>query len=186
MFLGIFMYRLTLFKKYERWTDIKHREQKKLHSESPSGYVLLSQDLSTVSPQGLNFDLQELSYMYQTDIHVYDNNGKLIGSSQPLIFNKNLISRQISPTPFFGGNTNINQDEHIGELKYLSGYTDFYNGDYLQLGYIAVPQFLSQEETRKEIEEFLSVIIHIYLIIIVLPFSWAFLSGNSCRHHWKW
>lgn len=138
-----------------------------------------SQDLSTVSRQRLNFDLQELSYIYQTDVHVYDNRGLLIGSSQPLIFNKNLISRQISPEPFFTNNKNINQNEHIGKLNYLSGYTDFYNGDYLQIGYIAVPQFLSREEIRGEIEGFLSVIVHIYLIIILLAIILSLFIGRQ-------
>ena len=179
-FLGIFYVSVNFIQKKYEDEQISNIENKKNYIQKAlQDMYYWSQDLSTVSPQGLNFDLQELSYMYQTDIHVYDNNGKLIGSSQPLIFNKNLISRQISPTPFFSGNTNINQDEHIGELKYLSGYTDFYNGDYLQLGYIAVPQFLSQEETRKEIEEFLSVIIHIYLIIIVFAIFLSIFIGKQ-------
>lgn len=179
-FLGIFYVSVNFIQKKYEDEQISNIENKKNYIQKAlQDMYYWSQDLSTVSPQGLNFDLQELSYMYQTDIHVYDNNGKLIGSSQPLIFNKNLISRQISPIPFFSGNTNINQDEHIGELKYLSGYTDFYNGDYLQLGYIAVPQFLSQEETRKEIEEFLSVIIHIYLIIIVFAIFLSIFIGRQ-------
>ncbi|MBV5343332.1 hypothetical protein JZU68_06875, partial [bacterium] len=53
-----------------------------------------TEDISTVNAQGLNFDLQELSYIYQTDINVYDNYGRLAGSSQPLIYNKKLIGRQ--------------------------------------------------------------------------------------------
>ncbi len=179
-FVGIFYVSVNFIqKKYEDEQILNIENKKSYIQKALQDMYYWSQDLATVSPQGLNFDLQELSYLYQTDIHVYDNKGKLIGSSQPLIFNKNLISRQISPTPFFSGNTNINQDEHIGELKYLSGYTDFFNGDYLQLGYIAVPQFLSQEETRKEIEEFLSVIIHIYLIIIVLAIFLSIFIGRQ-------
>ena len=100
-----------------------------------------NQDLNILNTQALNFDLQDLSYIYHTDIHVYDNRGILIGSSQPLIFNKNLISNRISPSVFFTKSSNLNQYEHIGKLNYLTGYTDFYNGDYLQIGYIAIPQF---------------------------------------------
>lgn len=179
-FLGIFYVSVDFIQQ-------KYQDEQILHLENKKNYIQKAlqdryywiQDLSTVSQQGLNFDLQELSYMYQTDIHVFDNRGVLVGSSQPLIFNKNLISKQISPTPFFTGNSNINQEEHIGKLNYLTGYTDMYNGDYLQIGYIAIPQFLSQEEIRAEIEGFLAVIIHIYLIIIILAIVLSIFIGRQ-------
>ena len=179
-FLGIFYVSVDFIQQ-------KYQDEQILHLENKKNYIQKAlqdryywiQDLSTVSQQGLNFDLQELSYMYQTDIHVFDNRGVLAGSSQPLIFNKNLISRQISPTPFFTSNSNINQEEHIGKLNYLTGYTDLYNGDYLQIGYIAIPQLLSQEEIRAEIEGFLAVIIHIYLIIIILAIVLSIFIGRQ-------
>lgn len=179
-FLGIFYVSVNFIQQKYKDEQIQQIENKKNYIQKALQEMYYwNQDLYTVNPQRLNFDLQELSYMYQTDIHVYDNNGALIGSSQPLIFNKNLISRLISPKPFFTQNININQNEHIGALNYLTGYTNFYNGDYLQLGYIAVPQFLSQEEIQKEIEAFLSVIIHIYFIIIVLAIFLSIFIGRQ-------
>ncbi len=179
-FIGIFYVSVNFIQQKYKDEQIQQIENKKNYIQKALQEMYFwNQDLYTINPQRLNFDLQELSYMYQTDIHVYDNNGALMGSSQPLIFNKNLISRLISPKPFFTQNININQNEHIGELNYLTGYTNFYNGDYLQLGYIAVPQFLSQEEIQKEIEAFLSVIIHIYFIIIVLAIILSIFIGRQ-------
>ena len=138
-----------------------------------------NQELNPLNTQNLDFNLQDLSYIYHTDIHVYNNYGVLVGSSQPLIFNKSLISNRISPQPFFTQKANVNQYEHIGKLSYLTGYTDFYNGDFLQIGYIAIPQFFSQDEIRSEIESFLTVIIHIYLIIIVLAILLSLFIGKQ-------
>lgn len=165
----------------------KYQEQQIANLESKKSYIqkalqemyYWNQDLSNQNMQALNFDLQELSYTYHTDIHVYDNRGVLVGSSQPLIFNKGLISKLISPKLYFTQNVNINQYEHIGKLNYLTGYTDFYNGDFLQIGYIAIPQFFSQDEIRSEIESFLAVIIHIYFIIIVLAILLSLLIGKQ-------
>lgn len=179
-FIGIFFVSVNFIEK-------KYQEQQIANLESKKSYIqkalqdmyYWNQDLSAQNSQSLNFDLQDLSYIYHTDIHVYDNKGILIGSSQPIIFNKNLISTRISPTPYFNSNSNINQYEHIGKLKYLTGYTDFYNGDYLQIGYIAIPQFFSQDEIKTEIESFLSVIIHIYLIIIVLAILLSLFIGKQ-------
>lgn len=179
-FLGIFYVSVDFIRQKYEDEQIKNIETKKMYIRNALQEMYYwIQDLSVVDQQRLNLDLQELSYMYQTDIHVYDNYGMLMGSSQPLIFNKNLISRQISPRPFFATKDDLIMQEHIGKLKYLTGYTDFYNGDYLQIGYIAVPQFLSEEEIRNEIESYLSVIIHIYLIIIILAVFLSFFIGKQ-------
>ena len=179
-FVGIFYVSVNFIEK-------NYQEEQIAHIESKKGYIqkalqdmyYWNQDLNASNSQNLNFDLQDLSYIYHTDIHVYDNRGFLIGSSQPLIFNKSLISKRIAPALIFKPNANINQYEHIGTLNYLSGYTDFLNGDYLQIGYIAIPQFFSQDELKNEIESFLAVIIHIYLIIIVLAILLSLFIGKQ-------
>ncbi len=179
-FIGIFFVSVNFI-------EDKYREQQIANLESKKNYIqkalqdlyYWNQDLNTQNSQTMNFDLQDLSYIYHTDIHVYDNHGQLIGSSQAIIFNKNLISTRIAPKPFFKNNSNFNQYEHIGKLRYLSGYTDFVNGDFAQIGFISIPQFFSQDEIKNEIESFLSVIIHIYLIIIVLAILLSLFIGKQ-------
>ena len=165
----------------------KYQEQQIANLESKKGYIqkalqdiyYWNQDMNAINPQTLDFDLQDLSYIYHTDIHVYNNDGILVGSSQPIIFNKNLISNRIAPKPFFLEDSNINQYEHIGKLKYLTGYTDFNNGDFVQIGFIAVPQFFSQDEIKNEIESFLSVVIQIYIIIVFLVILLSLFIGKQ-------
>ncbi len=179
-FMGIFYVSVNFIQNKYKEEQIANLENKKNYIQKAlQDRYYWNQDLSSQNMQALNFDLQELSYLYHTDIHVYNNRGVLEGSSQPLIFNKGLISKLISPTPYFTSNININQYEHIGKLKYLTGYCDFYNGDYLQIGYIAIPQFFSQNEIRSEIESFLAVIIQIYLIIIVLAILLSLFIGKQ-------
>jgi two-component system, NtrC family, nitrogen regulation sensor histidine kinase NtrY len=179
-FFGIFYVSVNFIEQKYQEEQIANLENKKSYIQKAlQDLYYWNQDLNVLNTQALNFDLQDLSYIYHTDIHVYDNQGVLIGSSQPLIFNKNLISSRIAPKPYFNSNSNINQYEHIGKLDYLTGYIDFVNGDFLQIGYIAVPQFFSQGEIRTEIESFLTVIIHIYLIIIVLAIILSLLIGKQ-------
>ncbi len=179
-FIGIFYVSVTFISskyKEQQITEIDKKKSYIQHALQEKYYW--TQDIGTVSSQTLNFDLQELSYMYQTDINVYDNYGRLAGSSQPLIYNKKLVGRQIAPEPFFGKNPNLNQEEYIGELSFMTGYTDFYNGDYLQIGYIAIPLYVSTEEIRNEIEDFLAAIVHIYLIIALLSVLLSFIIGKQ-------
>jgi len=179
-FVGIFYVSVNFIQKKYQEQQVENLESKKSYIQKAlQDMYYWNQNLNDQNSQALNFDLQDLSYIYRTDIHVYNNQGVLIGSSQPIIFNKNLISNRISPAPFFNMNANINQYEHIGKLNYLNGYTDFYNGDYLQIGYIAIPQFFSRDEIKAEIESFISVIIHIYLIIIVLAILLSLFIGKQ-------
>ena len=179
-FIGIFFVSVNFIEKKYREQQITNLENKKSYIQKAlQDLYYWSQDLNAQNTQQLNFDLQDLSYIYHTDIHVYDNRGELIGSSQPIIFNKNLISSRISPIPYFRANSNLNQYEHIGNLNFLSGYCDFYNGDYLQIGFISIPQFFSQDEIKSEIESFLSVILQIYLIITILAVLLSLFIGKQ-------
>ena len=179
-FLGIFYVSFMYFNKsYNQKLKAELDQKKRFIQNSLQEKYYWTQDLSTASQQGLNFDLQELSYMYQIDINVYDNNGQLAGSSQPIIFNKNLLSRHIAPRPYFRGNSTLNQEENIGNFRFLNGYTDFLNGDYVQIGYISIPLFISNEVVKSEMEEFFSVVIHIYLIIVLLSILLSFIIGKQ-------
>jgi len=112
--------------------------------------------------------LQDISYTFQTDIHIFDNNGIFITSTQPIIFNKNLISRRIAPEILFSNKSSFSQNRQIGNLNYIVNYSEFLNGDNLQIGYIAIPQYFSQTEIDNGTENFLKYIIHIYVIALVI------------------
>lgn len=178
-FVGIFYVSIDFIEMRYRDQQIENLENKRVYIQNAlQNMYYWNQKLDVHDVSTLNFDLQDLSYTYQTDIHVFDNNGVLVGSSQPLIFYRNLVSNRISPRPYFLPDSNIEQYEHIGELNYLATYTDFYNGDYLQIGYIAIPQFFSQEDMRTEIENFSSMIIHIYFFIIIIAVFLTVIVGK--------
>ena len=179
-FVSIFFVSINYFKLKNEKQQLDAIQQKKRYIQKAlQDMYYWSQDLSSIDRQALNLDLQELSYIYETDIHVYDNFGVLVGSSQPLIFSKNLLSNLIAPLPYFGESSDVFQYEKIAELQYLNAYVDFVNGDFMQLGFIAVPQFLSEEMNRSEIESFIAVIAHIYLIITLLVIVLSLIIGQQ-------
>lgn len=136
-------------------------------------------NLKQVNVVDLNFFLQDLSKIYQTDIHIYDNHGFLVGTSQPILFARGLSSSYISPLPFFEKRNNFTQTEKIGRLSYLSAYTRIYNGNNKPLGYMAVPAFLSADQMHKEIFNLVAVIINVYLIIIVVASLLSLFISNQ-------
>ncbi len=124
-------------------------------------------ELSPANTPSLNIDLRDLCYAYETDIHVYDMDGMLIGSSSPQLFDQGILSRYISPEPFFGNSTRV-QYEHIGDVKYLTAYTEFYNGGYVQIGYIALPYFISQDQVDANVDNYVVWLLPLYLVLLLL------------------
>ena len=131
--------------------------------------------LTPANTIALNIDLRDMSFAYEMDIHVYDLNGQLIGTSVPQLFQHGLLPTHIAPQPFFLDNSTTVQYEHIGDVSYLSAYTEFINGNYTQIGYIALPSFISQAEINTHLQAYILKILPLYLILLLaaIAFVWG-------------
>ncbi len=179
-FLSIFLFSITFTinqYKNKQSNELKNKTKyiKKYIQESLKQYNNLAQS-NTVD---LNFFLQDLSNTYETDIHIYDEKGFLVATSQPIIFSKGLLSYRISPNPFFTKANEITQTEYIGELSYLASYTEIFNENNELMGYISVPSFLSSNEIQKQVFSLLAVIINVYLFIIFIALLVSFIVNNQ-------
>jgi len=179
-FLGIFIFSVDYIRGKHQGEQIRNAEQKKRYiQKSLQDNFFWTTDLHSVDPVRLNNVLSELAYTYQTDINIFDIDGVLIGSSQNLFFSKHLISRLMSPQVYFKEPTPGHSYEKIGSLEYLSSYTALLNGDYLRLGFISIPQYLSQNEINTEIENFMSAIIRLYLGVLLLAVILILVAGQQ-------
>jgi signal transduction histidine kinase len=124
--------------------------------------------LNNDNRSSLNIDLRDISFDYKTDIHVYDLNGQLLGSSSPQLFDYGIVSRTIAPEAFFTKNPTLLQYEQMGDVRYLSAYTEFVNGSFTRIGYIAVPSFISQSEMNADIEEYVERILPLYVVLLLI------------------
>ncbi len=127
-------------------------------------------NLSALNTRGLNTDLRDLSYTYETDILVYDTRGRLVGSSVPQLLESGLISPVIAPEPFFTDSVDRICYEQIGSVPYLTAYTTFYNGNQVAIGYIAVPCYVSSAQVEQEVAEYLGRFLPPYIFLLVLAF----------------
>ena len=179
-FIAILIFSVNYFKSNYQQEQIEQITRKKNYiRQSLQDTYFWTTNLADINEQSLNNVLTELAFRFETDINIYNTDGRLMGSSQNLIFRKKLLSKLISPQVFFKGIQSENQYEKIGSLEYLASYTELVNGDYLKIGYIAIPQYLSQTEINAKIESFLLSIIQIYLIIIILSLVTILLAGKQ-------
>ena len=178
-FISILLFSLNYIRNNYQQEQISGLEKKKHYiQKSLQDLYYWTEDIRLVDMQDLNNNLQELAYRYQIDINVFDNAGRLKGSSQSLIFSKHLISDLMSPEIYFAENETQNQYEQIGNLTYLTTYTDLLNGDFLQIGFISIPQYFSQTEINAKLEQFSGTVVQIYLIVIIISVILILIVGR--------
>lgn len=179
-FISIFAISITyIINQYQKKQNTELQNKTRYIRQYLGETLKYASSLKQINVIELNFLLQELSKTFETDIHIYNDRGALIGSSQPIIFGKGLLSYRMSPKPFFEQQSEQILKEKIGKFKYLSAYTQLYNKHNKLLGYIAVPSFLSSGEIRKEIFSLLAVIINVYLFIIFVAILVSFLVSKQ-------
>ncbi|MFN2422493.1 MAG: ATP-binding protein [Cryomorphaceae bacterium] len=114
----------------------------------------------------------QMSFIFYTDIHLFNSQGALVASSRMRMFNEGLISRKMHPEAYadlaFAGRTEYLHEERIGKLAYISAYTPLYNKQGNLLGYINLPYFARQAELEKEISSFLETVVNIFVLLFII------------------
>ncbi len=123
--------------------------------------------IEAVQPASLNVFLHDLAHSYATDIHIYDLQGRLVGSSTPQLFRHKLLSTYLAPEVLFSPQKTETCYTTLGDFRFLSAYSEFVNGAFVQLGYIAVPSFISEAEADREVEAFLARLLPVYLLVLI-------------------
>jgi len=176
--LAVFVYLFFMSTSYVR-TRYEQRQQSKQQAKARYIQAALEDlyywdmQISALNTRGLNTDLRDLSYTYETDILVYDMHGRLVGSSVPQLLESGLISPVIAPEPFFTDSVERICYEQIGRVPYLTVYTPFYNGNQLIIGYIAVPCYVSSAQVEQELTEYIGRFLPPFALLLIMAFVLA-------------
>ncbi len=168
-----FVYVFLLSVRYVR-TNYEERQRTTLQTKCTYIQMYLQSlyywdmSLSPANTQGLNIDLRDIAFTSGTDIHVYDIHGQAVGSSTPALFTEGLLSSRIASAPFFSQDHSGVQYENFGNARYLCAYAPFYNGSFVQIGYIAVPSFVSEIERAQEVDNLLARLLPPYFLVLFL------------------
>ena len=126
----------------------------------------------SVSNQGLQKLVDEVSDIHGVDVNVYDLMGDLQVSSEANVYTKGVLSKKMEPTAFYHLNrlrqVQHSQEERIGNFSYLSIYSPVRDDDGKVYAYINIPYFTSKPELRQEISNFLVTIINLNAFIFLI------------------
>jgi signal transduction histidine kinase len=124
-----------------------------------------------------------LAKIHSLDLNVYHADGRLMITSQPDIFNKELVSQQINPHALLHlddkGKSRHVQNEMVGKLVYLSAYLPFANDAGERLAYLHFPYYSKQQSFRADISYFLVALVNVYVLLILTATAIALLLSRS-------
>ena len=116
------------------------------------------------------------------DLNFFDLHGNLLSSSQPLIFDRGLVSRKINPQVLenlsLNNKSSTVQNEKIGELEFLSGYMMLYDDKRNALAILNLPYFNTNHELKQQLGFFFIVVVNILVCLFILA---GFLSPFISR-----
>jgi signal transduction histidine kinase len=124
--------------------------------------------------------LIELSNIFNTDINMYGQDGFLIATSRPEIFNRDLKSTRMDDMARVNlkEKSEYMQKEKIGNLEYISAYVPFVNSEGTVLAYLNLPYFRIQSILTREITNLIVAVINFTLLLIVITTALAVFIGN--------
>ncbi len=120
----------------------------------------------------MQYILQKFAKVFFTDINLYDNDGYLLATSRPKVFNVGLLSEQMNPIAYKQMHYNLKSEfvhaEKIGELDYSSAYLPFYNNKGDRMGFINLQHFGQQREFENQIQKFMVAIINVFILLLAI------------------
>jgi two-component system nitrogen regulation sensor histidine kinase NtrY len=115
--------------------------------------------------------LADLANLSNLDANVYRPDGKLLATSQPLIFERNLLSAYINPGAYDkvkNGEISFIESEQVGKLHYFVAYTAIKSPQTARLiGILAIPFFQSAYLLEKAQITILGNILNIFAFIFI-------------------
>ncbi len=137
------------------------------------GSFLNNQEPEKVPNDLLTEEVNSLANTIASDIHLYKNEGFLVTTNRPNIFDKKILSPLINPRALAeieeNGQNQFLAKEQIGKLSFKSVYLAIpSSGSKANLGILAVPFFESEAELNSLIADVLSNIFNAFVIIFIL------------------
>jgi two-component system nitrogen regulation sensor histidine kinase NtrY len=127
---------------------------------------------------GLEKTIADISDLHNVDINYYDLKGTLAISTQPYIYNKQLLSSKMEPRAYRelqdGRSIRFMQSESIGRFEYLSIYVPLTNESGNNYAYLNIPYLNSQNELNQEISGFLATLMNLNAFIFLIAGAIAF------------
>ncbi len=175
-FVPLFIISLTtmsiIVRSYKKDIELRYLEKAQNLSGRLEGTLNDYQE-QIIDREMLSNEVYRIAQFAELDINLFNNNGWLIATSQPLIYENQLLSGYINPKAYKNivedMGSSIVLDEYVGSLKYKNTYVGVKSFDDGRLiGLLSLPFFASREDLEKHLIRVLSNVIIVYTFIFIL------------------
>ncbi len=137
-----------------------------------------------LSKSSLRAELNRLARYSESDLNLYDTKGRLILSSQPLIYETHLMADLMNPkvlSEVFEQRKNfVLVNEKVGGFQFNAVYVRLMARDSGELlGVLSIPFFNSKEELKENEIRVLTTILNIFTAVFLLIFVLSFFSFKN-------
>lgn len=126
---------------------------------------------------------KEFSKLYNANLNLYDKNGEIIFSTQPGIYELEILTTRMNPVALINisvrQKSEFLQNENIGDLNFVSAYMPVLNSFNNVVGYLQLPYFSNENDFNQKIGNFLNLLINIYVLVFVAIGFFAFVVANQ-------
>ncbi len=173
---------LSIYRFKEKNDELLFQKMRSLVIELESYYADKS-SLYDLDEDDLNNQLIWLSNVFHCDMNIYDINGELFATSRSLLYDKQLVGRQMDSKAYvqliLQKKREFNQDEYVSRLRFTSAYTPLYNRFNEQIAFINIPYFTGEKELQEEVTSLLVTIINSAMFFLVLVLGVAMVVANK-------
>ncbi|MCX7696145.1 MAG: HAMP domain-containing histidine kinase [Bacteroidales bacterium] len=168
---------ISVFFSVQNLLRISHRKNQELLHEKGQNLKLeleamIASDSTLFNADWLTSFVLNYGYKNHVDINLYNWEGKLLTTTRPELYERNLIAPYIDPTVFEKLKEHVSpyviRREKIEKLGYYSAYYPLYDRNYHVMGFIQVPYFTREQQFNEELFSYISSMVNLYLIIIFL------------------
>ncbi|WP_415837294.1 ATP-binding protein [Pontibacter korlensis] len=135
--------------------------------------------------RNLQRNIAEVAAIAEADVNVYDRNGKLLVTSQPLIFEAGLLSKLVNPQAFAAISERqalrVLLQEQAGNLSFNSIYLPLRDEDYPAelAGFIGIPFFDSEKELDMKLIELITTTMNIFTVMFISFMVLTFFASRA-------
>ena len=125
--------------------------------------------------------ISQLARYTQTDIDLYNKQGKLLYSSQPLIYGIGILSRLINPYAYIsvsGRNSAVIESEYAGRFRYQSVYIGIKSSEGQTDAILSIPFYHSKQDINKQLINVLTTTINIFISIFILLLLMSYFASQ--------
>jgi two-component system, NtrC family, nitrogen regulation sensor histidine kinase NtrY len=126
-----------------------------------------------------------IAALSEADVSLYDRNGRMLVTSQPLIFESGLLSKLVNPNAFAAISERqalrVLLDEQAGNLRFNALYLPLRqdNDPEKLLGFIGIPFFDSERQLDMKLIELITTTMNIFTVMFIVFIILTFFASRA-------